>query len=267
MKIFGKIYSRSGGRGRIAGLVLALGLAAGPLAAQESPVYDEPEVEAVISLTVGWTQTGARNDFPSLIVGTSEVGSGVIPGSYARPGSGYGIELEGLIYFNDFIGMTLGLASTRSAAEYEGDSLLLPTRLELQEAEVLLGAHIDIAGNLRRSGAGFRSVYLEGGMEFGIGVMANRVTGSSISDTVNPVREVAEGSFTGGEPFRNRVAFRFDLGTMIDLSGDANGHGMSLIAEVGYSIGLNPVFSSDVVENSSFRTNHLSVRGGLGYRW
>ena len=116
MKIFGKIDSRPGGRGRIAGLVLALGLAAGPLAAQESPVYDEPEVDAVISLTVGWTQTGARNDFPSLIVGTSEVGSGVIPGSYARPGSGYGIELEGLIYFNDFIGMTLGLASTRSAA-------------------------------------------------------------------------------------------------------------------------------------------------------
>lgn len=253
-------------------LVLAVGLTGIELHAQEGadtlPLVPESAPDAIIGLSAGWVQTGARNDFPSLLVGTSQVGSGVIPADYAEKGSGYIVELQGLIYFNDQIGLTLGFASLRSAAKYRGDTALLPTTLELQEAQFHVGGHVDVVGNFRRDDAGFRSVYIEGGMEFGIGIMANRVESSGVEDTISTaVREAAIGSFSGGDPFRNRVALRVGVGAIIDLSGNMYGQGLSLITETGYSLGLNPVFSSDVVQNNDFKTNHLIVQIGLGYRF
>lgn len=223
--------------------------------------------DAIISLTAGWTQTTARNDFPSLLVGSSLLGSGVIPAAYGEEGSGYTVELEGLIYFNNTVGLTLGFASLRTTAQYRGDSGRPATSLEMQEAQFRLGGHVDVLGTPEREGAGFRSLYLDGGVDIGMGVLANRVTSSSVADTMAVTREEAVGSFVGGDPFRNRVAVRFGLGTMVDIAGNKYGQGLSLIAELGYSIGLNSVFSSNVVENSDFKTNHLTLQAGVGYRF
>lgn len=231
-----------------------------PLPFTERPTF-------IVSLMPGWIGTMSRNDFPSLIIGNSEVGSGVIPAEYADMGSGYTVELAGLLYFGEEFGLTFGFATTRYAATYGGDTALLPTSLEIQETEFLLGARLDAVSNAYREGAGFRSLFVEGGFEFGLGVTGNRVTSSAVDDTATGVRTEAIGSFEGGEPFRSRVALRVGLGTTIDLSGNRYGQGLSLIGRVGYSHALNPVFSSEVVENSSFRVDHLMAQIGLGYRF
>ena len=225
---------------------------------------------AIISLSAGPALTYARGEFPSLLVGNTQGGSGAIPAAYMMTGTGHSVDLEGLIYFsqrprNNAFGMTLGLSSTRYVAQYDGDDTLQPTKLEVQQAEVRVGGHYDLWVNHYDEGIGFRSLYLEGGLEIGLGILGNRVEAGMIADTTSEVREPATGSFESGEPFRHRVAINVAAGTMIDLTGYKNG--LSAVFEVGYSLGLNPVFSSDVLRDNNLSVDYLIVKGGLGYRF
>ncbi len=221
---------------------------------------------AIISLNAGPILTSSRGDFPSLLIGNTMGGSGTVPGEYSTTGTGHTLQLDVLLYFGERAGMTIGFSSTRYAATFDGDSILLPTKLEVQQGEVQVGAHVDVIGEPWRPKPGLRSLYLEGGFEFGIGILANRVEGSMLQDSTSEIRTAAVGSFENNNPFRNRVALRFGLGTIIDLTTDW-GTGLNLILEAGYSLGLNPVFSSNVIQDNSFTVDHLVFQAGLGYRF
>lgn len=233
-------------------------------------VMESDRPDAIISFTAGPAFTYARGEFPSLLIGNTLGGSGTVPAEYAVAGAGHSLDLEGLIYFpmkssNCALGMTLGLTSTRYVAQFDGDDTLEATRLELQQADARIGVHYDAIVLPSRSGFGFRSVYLEGAVEVGLGILANRVEAGMIADSTTEVRVPATGSFETNEPFRHRIGLNLAAGTMIDLTGYKNG--LSAVFEVGYSLGLNPVFSSDVLRNSSLSTDYLTVKGGLGYRF
>lgn len=233
----------------------------------EPPPDGEPT--GIVTLSAGYVLSSPRNDFPSLIIGPSFGGTGTVPADYATAGSGYTVDLEGLFYFNQNVGLAFAFASMRYSAEYRGDGTvaLLPTRMEVQEGEFRVGVHLAVPGGVEPGSAGLRSVFAEGAFEVGLGIIGNRVYGGAVLDSTSEQRTERSGSFEGGDPFRHRIGLRLGGGFIVDLTNDASGNGLSLKVGTAYSIGLNPVFSSDVVEENSFTIDHLILSGGLGYRF
>ena len=225
-------------------------------------VYDADN--PVISLKVGPIYTNPEGDFPSLLIGESLAGSGEIPAAYGETGNGFRLGLEGFFPFGHRAGLLIELASQRYEVKYRGDSVLLPTRMEVQMFQVGIGGQVNlyVGQSTERSPAILQSVFLSGGFEFGFGPLANRVSGSTVTDSVSGEREEAVGSFTSGDPYRTSVALRGSLGIRIGID-----RHLELMIEGGYSLPLTPVFSSDAVRESDLKVSHLLVQGGLGYRF
>lgn len=224
----------------------------------------EPD-NVILSLRTAVIFTTPRGDFPSLIVGNSAAGSGVIPASYGKTSTGYRIGLESLFPFNERLGLSLDLAAERWLVRYKGDSVLLPTEFETQNFQAALGLQTNIMVDermFRYGEPGLRAIYLDGGLDFTFGPVADRVVSSSIIDTIEGERTEAVGSFEGIDPFRIGVGIRGRLGARFGLSDH-----IEAVVEAGYNWRLNPVFSSEVVRDSDFNVAHASAAVGLGYRF
>ncbi|MCB0711937.1 MAG: hypothetical protein KDD67_06375 [Ignavibacteriae bacterium] len=221
-------------------------------------VADNP----VISLKGGGVYTYPKGKFPSLLIGETVAGTGEIPAEYAETGSGYRLGVDGFFPFGRRAGLLVELSSQKYEVKYKGDSTLLPTRMEVQTFQFGIGGEVNLWYGETTYPATLRAIFLSGLFDFGFGPLANRVTGSSVVDTASLEREEATGSFVNNDPFRTSVALKGSVGVRIGVD-----QHLELMLEGGYSLPLNPVFSSGAIRESDLELTHLFLGGGLGFRF
>ena len=226
----------------------------------EPPEYYQPD-HVALTLKVGPVYTMPQGSFPSLLVGESLAGSGEIPSEYAETGSGLRFGLEGLFPLSDRFGILLDLASQRSEIRYRADSTHLPTTMEVQTFQVGAGGIVTLYNADRYTPSLFRSFYLGGSIELGLGPLANRVTSSSIIDTAGSERSEATGSFANNDPFRIGVGLHATAGLRFGLSSQTE-----LLLEGGYLFSLNRFFSSNAIRDNDMKIAHLLLQAGFGIR-
>ncbi|MGE3802419.1 MAG: hypothetical protein AB7H80_15490 [Candidatus Kapaibacterium sp.] len=225
-----------------------------------SPYYEADH--PVISLKGGVVYTYPEGNFPSLLIGETIAGTGEVPAEYAETGSGYRLGIDAFFPFGRRAGLLIELSSQKYEVKYKGDSTLLPTRMEVQTFQLGIGGEVNLWYGESTYPATLRAVFLSGGFDFGFGPLANKVTGSSVVDTTSLERVEATGSFVNNDPFRTSVALKGSLGVRIGVD-----QHLELMLEGGYSLPLNPVFSSKAIRESDLELTHLFLSGGLGFRF
>lgn len=238
-------------------------LAGTALAQGEIHDYEEyPSPRGVlIGVKGGVLLTSPRQVFPSVRVGESSLGTGEVSSTLSEVGVGNIIGLEMLFPFNEKLGLSLEFGSLTWVASYSGDSTRLPMRLDLQ------GFHgaIALEGNIysdREAFAddGLRAIYVNAGIDVNVS-NTNRLEASSFTDSI-PIPQRAIGSFANNDPFRTHVSLKLAGGARLGLFTN-----LELQLEGSYRFALNPVFSSDVVNDNSFTVDNVGIQLGLGYRF
>jgi hypothetical protein len=226
--------------------------------------YDEASPTGVaLGVKAGVAFTSPRGDFPSLLIGDSQRGSGAISSAYAESGSGARYGLAALIPITTGIGVNLEFGSLIASTRFAAGPTTVATRFDQQ---MLVGA-LSLQGNLFSGdarafrGAGLRSVYVDGGVEVGIGTVANRAESIAYADTVGEGTPAA-GSFENGDPFRHPVWLRGGVGMRFAL--DVH---FELQVEASYAYALNEVFSSEAIRGNDFTVDDISTVVGLAYRF
>ncbi len=246
-------------------LCLATLLLTSAARAQETyiPADEGPSPRGVlIGVKGGIVLTTPRQVFPSVIIGDSREGSGEISSSFATMSVGYRFGLDLLFPFNDRLALNTDVGIQRSAGRYAADGARPALTLELQTVNVA-GM---LQGNLYTdpgafTAGGLRAVYIGGGLDVNVKMLGNRLEGGAVRDSPSPAAAEA-GSFQNNDPFRTTLGLRLASGARFGFA-DAIEFGL----EASYTFGLNPIFSSDVIRDNSFTTDHIMLQISVGHRF
>lgn len=249
-------------------LVLAAVLfSAGTMRAQLGGRYvDGPTATSiVIGVKAGIVVSSARGTFPSLLMEGTKKGSGDIAEQYALSGSGNRVSMAFLIPFSPQIGLSVDIGSLVYSAKYTSPTMSTATQFKGQTIQLGIGAEGSVFNDAQSyaTGTGLRSVYVNGGFDFGIVTVANSVTAALYPDTTAAAAaQPASGHFENNDAFRSLVSLRAGVGMRFAVASH-----WELQVEADYSYALNKVFSSDAIRNNDFTVDNFYVLGGLGYRF
>lgn len=244
-------------------MALVLVSTASAVAQDGGSSYPSDAMNVAIAVRAGATLSTPRGDFPSVIVRPSKRGTGTIDQTFGASGTGSRFEINALIPVANAFGISLGIGTQSIAVDYAADTSRLATHFALQTVQGLVGVQWSIFNEPSSYvHGGLRSVYVDGGFDFGIGMLANRVESSSYDDTLSTLPKPAIGSFDSAEPFRNVVALRGAVGLRF-----APTPNLELSVETSYSYALNPMFSSEAIDDNDFSVDVLGAVFGLGYRF
>lgn len=226
------------------------------------------KIGVVIAPKGGAVLTSPRGTFPSIIVGEGGEGTGDFLSSNARTATGYRWNVAFLIPFNKRLGLSLDAGSMQYLVDYQATASSPALRYRAQTVQLAFGLQGNLYFNERtfygfssmKGGEGLRAIYLDGGLDIGLGTVANRVEITRTDSTGQQI--VSIGSFENNEPLRTPVALRASAGLRFAFSPH-----IELQAEAGYSLALNNVFSSTALANNNFSVDHLLLQLGLGYRF
>jgi len=246
-------------------LCLATLLLASAARAQDTyvPPDEGPSPRGVlIAAKGGIVLTTPRQVFPSVIIGDSREGSGEISSSFATTSVGYRFGLDLLFPFNDRLALNTDVGIQRSAGSYAADGARPALTLELQSVNVagMLQGNLYTDPGAFTSG-GVRAVYIGGGLDINVKMLANRLEGGVVYDSASPATTGA-GSFQNNDPFRTTLGLRLASGARFGFD-DAMEFGL----EASYTFGLNPIFSSDVIRDNSYTTDHIMLQISIGHRF
>jgi hypothetical protein len=243
-------------------LLALLVMSAATASAQDSYVEASP-LNVAVAVRAGATMATPRGDFPSLIIGESKRSTGSIGQEFGESRAGMRLEVAALVPFNESIGLSLAFGTSVLSIGYDADSMRHPTTLDVQTLQGSIGAQWSILNEpISYQHPGLRSVYVDGGLDVGLATIANRVESTSYDDSLGTMRSAADGSFTSNEPFRNVVALRGAVGLRFAASPS-----VEIIAESWYSYALNPLFSSEAIEDNDLAVDVLGAVIGIGWRF
>ena len=219
--------------------------------------------QVALAMRIGGTLGTARGEFPSIIVGDSRRGTGALPQELGQ--SGLGVRFDIAVHvplFRDF-GLSLAVGSQTVGVGYPGDSSRLATRFDVQSVQGQIGAQWNVLHDSDSYyDAGLRSIYIDGGFDVGLFMLANRVESSRYADTLSSAPAPISGSFTTGEPFRNVIAVRGAVGMRFAATPN-----IEIVAEASYAHALNPLFSGEALSDNDFAIDVLGATVGIAYRY
>ena len=227
----------------------------------------EPRVSSdhiSLSFLAGPNLTSPNGMFPSLIFVELQDPTGAVSEEQGRTGLGHRWVLDGYFPTGAGFGISVQVGSRVAVVRYEESDGNPPIRMNVQTMQVGPALRYYLFEEERAVGQGEVSLgfYLDGGLSFGFGPVADRVESTISADSAGRVLVPVSGSFQGGDPFCTEVGLR------------GAGHGLPMIGEsldivlgASFTQSLTTLFSDDALPGTDLDLSHVGLDLGIGYRF